>query len=64
MDHEVPKPMGGAQNKAAEDARIAAMTAQERPDCMLEMNARHWKSLGLWGDRIERVIRVIRLSET
>lgn len=56
--------MGGAQNKAAEDARIAAMTPQERLDCMLEMNARHWKSLGLWGDRIERLIRVIRLSET
>jgi hypothetical protein len=61
MDSEISKPPLDDED---EDARFAAMTPQQRLDVMLELNARHWASLGLSSDRVGRVIRIVRITES
>ena len=47
----------------AGDAFWAATPPQQRLEVMLELNAQHWTNLGNDMTRIERVVRVIRLSD-
>ena len=42
----------------------ASLTSQERVDVLLDMIASYRESLGETGERLERVYRVIELSES
>ena len=47
----------------ADDEYYASLTPQERVDILLDMIAAYRESLGETGERLERVYRVIELSE-
>lgn len=48
----------------ADEEYYASLTPQQRVDLLLDMVAAYRKTLGETGDRIERVYRVVKLSES
>ena len=48
----------------SDDEYYASLTPQQRVDILLDMIAAYRESLGETGERLERVYRVIELSES
>jgi hypothetical protein len=48
----------------ADDEYYASLTPQQRVDILLDMIAAYRESLGETGQRLERVYRVVELSES
>lgn len=48
----------------ADDEYYASLTPQERVDILLDMIAAYRESLGETGQRLERIYRVVELSES